>query len=161
MNSATDFLRSGLLAALPLVLALFPPAGLTPLTTPICTDTWVNASSGSWHVAANWDQGLPESNDTVCIPAGVTVTYSTGTQDVQSVQVAGALAITGGTLKTTSAVDDSTIVTLSQSLGTLGGSNTLVLTGAGANGSTWSGGTMTDSGTTRLASVTTSSGRRP
>jgi G8 domain len=141
------------LTALPLVLTLFPSAGLAPPEGPICTDTWIKASSGSWHVAANWEQGLPDEDDTVCIPAGVTVTYSTGTQPVQSLQVAGALAISGGTLKTTSTVDESTILTLSLSTtGTLGGSNTIVLTGSGANGSTWSGGTMTDLGTTRLAS---------
>jgi G8 domain len=108
-----------LLAALPLVLTLFPSAGLAPPEGPICRDTWISPSSGSWHVAEDWDQGLPDENDTVCIPAGVTVTYSTGTQSVQSLQVAGALAISGGTLKTTSTVDESTVGTQFNILGGL------------------------------------------
>jgi hypothetical protein len=144
-----------LLAAVPLVFALAPLGGAQP-ATPACTDTFVNPAGGSWHIASNWDHGLPVSGDTVCIPAGVTVSYTTGTLDIASLQVAGALSIMSGTLTTTSAVDDSTIVTLSLgSTGRLGGSNTIVLTGSGATGSTWSGGTMGtpgDSGTTRLAS---------
>src|SRR5262249_747497 len=55
----------------------------------------------------------------------------------------GALTITGGTLNVS---DESSIKTLALTSGTLGGAGTLSVTGT----LTWSGGTMSDAGTTRI-----------
>ena len=60
--------------------------------------------------------------------------------------------MTGGTLTTTSTADESQIVKLMQGGGTLAGANAVVLTGSGANASSWIGGTMSGAGTTRVAS---------
>ena len=135
-----------MIAALPLVFALFPLGVGSQPGTPVCTTTWTFNGDGNWDTAANWDHGLPTTGSTVCIPAH-TVTYDHATTNVASIQSVGTLAITNGTLQTTDLSEDSSIASLVQSGGILGGPSTVVLTGA----STWSGGTMTGSGTTRLA----------
>jgi hypothetical protein len=135
------------------VLALVPAGRLAAGGVPPCTISWTGGSAGFWNVATNWDLGrLPEPADHVCIPVGPNVTHNTGTSTVQTVQVAGALILTGGTLTTTSTADESRVVSLVQGGGTLAGANDVVLTGSGASTSSWVGGTMSGAGTTRVAS---------
>jgi hypothetical protein len=131
------------------VLALVPAGRLAAVGVPPCTISWTGGSAGFWNVATNWDLGrLPEPADHVCIPVGANVTHNTGTSTVQTVQVAGALILTGGTLTTTSTADESRVVSLVQGGGTLAGANDVVLTGSGASTSSWVGGTMSGAGTT-------------
>src|SRR5204862_40515 len=59
--------------------------------------------------------------------------------------------ISGGTLNLTDTGNDSNVATLAQSNGTLGGAATLNVTGT----FTWSGGTMSDAGTTAVAAGAT------
>src|ERR1017187_9545618 len=64
------------------------------------TVTWVGGS-GDWNTAANWSTGsLPGTNDNVVIGAGasITVTHSSGTHTVNSVQSQQAFVLSGGSL---------------------------------------------------------------
>ena len=139
------------------VLALVPAGRLAAAGSPSCTITWDGGASGSWHTPENWNPDrLPAPDDVVCVPAGATVEHSSGTSSVATVLVDGTLVLGGGTLTVTSTADPSTIVTLEQAPGgTLGGAATVLLTGSGANGSSWSGGWMVGPGTTRVASGAT------
>lgn len=139
------------------VLALVPAGRLAAAGDPSCTITWDGGSSGSWHTPSNWDPDrLPAPDDVVCIPASATVEHSSGTTSIATILVDGTLALIGGALSMTSTADASRIVTLDQMPGaTLGGAATVLLTGAGANSSSWSGGYMTGPGTTRIASAAT------
>ena len=135
------------------VLALVPAGRLAAAGSPSCTITWDGGSSGSWHTPSNWDADrLPAPDDVVCIPAAATVTHSSGTTAVATVLVDGTLALSASTLSVTSTAAPSRIVTLAQTSGTLGGAATVLLTGSAANSSSWSSGSMTGSGTTRIAS---------
>ena len=54
-----------------------------------CSDSWTKPASGDWGVAANWTNGIPTGNDSVCIavPGTYTVTlapWSIGTADPNS-----------------------------------------------------------------------------
>lgn len=129
------------------VLALLPAGRLAAAGEPPCTITWDGGSSGSWHTPSNWSPDrLPGAGDVVCVPAGATVAYTAGATSVAIVRVDGGLALAGGTLTVTSPDDQSTIATLGQGGGTLDGAATVVLTGH----SSWTGGTMSGSGTTRI-----------
>lgn len=138
------------------VLALVPAGRLAAAGTPSCTITWDGGASGSWHTPSNWDPDrLPGPGDVVCIPAGANATYSESGTSVATVLVDGVLSLADGTLTVTSTADPSTIATLDQSAGTLDAAATVLLTGSGANGSTWTGGSMAGPGTTRIASGAT------
>jgi len=78
--------RSSLLTAFAAAaLMLFAvPAGA--VSRAACSDSWKAASSGVWGLAANWTNGIPTNNDSVCItlPGSYTVTlapWSFGTAD--------------------------------------------------------------------------------
>ena len=98
---------------------------------------------------------FPAPATTCASPLGVTVTHSAGTTSVLSVQVAGGLTLSGGTLTLTdtAAGNESTVATFTHSNGTLDGAATLVVTGT----ATWSNATSSQSGlgTTRIASGAT------
>jgi hypothetical protein len=131
-----------------LAVTLLAAAGLIAAqqvsAAPACTTTWTAAGDGSWHTAANWDNGLPTAGSIVCIPAGHTVTHSTGTTAIADLLADGNLTLSGGTLQITDTANDSRIGTFAQTNGTLGGAAKVVLT----NGGTWGGGTWGDDGTT-------------
>src|SRR5262245_15481599 len=131
------------------VLALVPAGRLAAAGEPTCTITWDGGSSGSWHTPSNWNPDrLPGAGDVVCIPAGASVAYTSGTTSVATLRVDGGLALADGTLTLTSTEHESTIVTLGQSAGTLDGSANVLLTGH----STWTGGRIAGPGVTRIAS---------
>jgi hypothetical protein len=143
----------GLLTLAPLVLALIPFGALPQPVPPACTISFDGGGgSAAWNVAANWNPDvLPGPADHVCIDASFAVVHSTGADSEQALRVDGGLTISGGTLSPTDTVDDSRIVELTQTGGTLGGPGSIVLLGSGASSSTWSGGTMAGPGRTRVA----------
>ena len=48
-----------------------------------CTDTWMNASGGSWDTGANWSTGsAPTSTDSVCISVAGTYTVLVGNETI-------------------------------------------------------------------------------
>src|SRR5205823_4168769 len=76
---------------------------------PACTISWDGGGgTPAWGTADNWSGNvLPGAGDTVCIPATAAVVHGTGNDSVQSIQVAGALTLSGGTLTLTSTTDAS------------------------------------------------------
>ena len=91
--------------AVALVIALSVPFLANPgvVKAEGTTIKWVGTSEGDglWETAGNWDTAqVPDTGDTVVIPAGSSVNYSTGTSSVR-LQCAGDLTISGGTLETT------------------------------------------------------------
>ena len=104
------------------------------------TATWVGGS-GDWNTAANWSTGsLPGTNDNVVIGAGasITVTHSSGTHTVQSVQSQQAFVLSGGSLTVSNTVQVNNAFTLSG--GTL--VNATVLQGTNSASIIISGGTL-------------------
>jgi hypothetical protein len=76
----------------------------------ITSVTWTGGTTGDWGTASNWsDNAIPNSDNDVIIPAGSTVTISSGAQTANRVQAAGSLSINGGslTLATDSSVSGS------------------------------------------------------
>ena len=141
-----------------LAVSLALAAGLLALATtrgsaaPACTITWDgSAGTTSWHTVTNWDLNrVPVATDHVCIPAAASVTFSTGTTSILSLQDLGTLTLTGGTLNLTS-TDASNATTFNQSGGILGGPGTLNI----SVGGNWTGGSMVGAGTTNIAASAT------
>lgn len=126
-----------------------------------CTTSWTGAAGdGAWGTSGNWSTGsVPSADDTVCIPSGDAATISSETAVAASLQADGAtVTLTGGSLSLT---ESSIIGNLAQQGGTLSTADLLV-----TDSMTWTGGTMTGSGTTTLSAdatstVTTTSGADP
>jgi hypothetical protein len=105
--------------------------------------TWNSPLSGDWAVAGNWDLNrLPTVLDDVVIGAGVTVTYSTGTDQVHSLTSSSAFVVSGGTLTLASA--SALTGTLDVTGGRLDGPGSLTVSAL----LTWTGGTLGGTGTT-------------
>jgi hypothetical protein len=141
-------------AAVAALVALALLAGARQVTAaPACEVTWVGPATGNWTAsAANWSTGvLPAAGDDVCVPEGAEVTHSTGTTTIDTLQAAGAVKLTGGTLTLAGTSDDSTAARFDQSGGTLAGAGRLVVGGTMA----WSGGRMSGPGTTAIAAAAT------
>jgi hypothetical protein len=47
-----------------------------------CTDSWMNASGGTWDTPANWSAGIPTSTSSVCISAAGTYTVVVGNETI-------------------------------------------------------------------------------
>src|SRR5271166_5578452 len=93
---------------------------------PLCTNTWTGPSEGSWRTAADWSAGnVPTSSDVACIEAGDTVDIAEGSNQAGVVQGQGALALTGGLLELTNALDASSIASLALRNATLSIAGTL------------------------------------
>src|SRR5579871_3248996 len=75
------------------------------LLSPFCCSragvvSWIGAS-GDWNATNNWSTGaLPGTNDDVLLTAGssITVTHSTGTHSVHSIQGIQPFVLSGGSL---------------------------------------------------------------
>ena len=71
---------------------------LLPPTSPAATVSWIGGS-GDWNTAANWSSApaLPGPDDDVVIdrPGDITVTHSSGSHSVKSLQTQGAIALSG------------------------------------------------------------------
>ena len=108
----------------------FQPLGLERLEerTLLSSGTiaWSGPVTGDWNSAANWTDTstsvhrLPTVADDVFIAAGNTVTYSTTSSAVHSLQDLGALDLTGGTLTVTDSYTQSSSGTLNIELGGTG-----------------------------------------
>lgn len=114
---------------------------------PAETITWTgNGGNESWHTPGNWDLNRqPVDGDDVVIPAvtgTLSVIYSTGTVNLNSLTSHEHVRLTNGTLNlaSTSQINEA----FTQSGGTLGGAGNLTITGL----FTWSGGTMHGGGIT-------------
>ena len=127
------------------------PAGYISPSAPTPTNSWIGASGGNWSVASNWSTGVvPTSADDVSIniPAGQTVTISSGTVSVKSLTCNGNLTISGNAtlnLNGTSCINGN----LTLAGGTLGGTGALTVTGAfDVTGASWltGGGTFISQG---------------
>ena len=116
---------------------------------PACVITWDGSASTSWHTAANWDlDRVPAAGDVACVPAGFTVNFTTGTTTIQTLLSQGSLVHSGGTLNVTGVgANESDVTDYTLSSGTLGGTGSLAVTGT----MTWTGGSMAEAGTTRVA----------
>ena len=123
-----------------------------------CTINWTGtAADNQWTTAANWSPvRIPGSTDYACIPSTSTqaVTISAGTNIVKGVNSQGSsLSVTTGSLELTDSTQSSGITALS-----LFGSTMKVDTGASlslSGSDSWTGGDITGSGTTTIASGAT------
>lgn len=125
----------------------------TSAAPPACTHTWTGgAGTTAWGTASNWSPpSVPGQtagrDDHACIPdlvAGIEVVHSTGTTSIPSLQGAGGVQLSGGTLNVTSGTDPPSIARFDQSGGTLGGAGTLQI----GTSIAWTGGTMRGTGKT-------------
>jgi hypothetical protein len=74
-------------------------------------------SGGNWSTSANWSQGAaPTGVQVACWAAGTTVTVS-DSETADSIQAAGDLSITGGTLKLTASAHNSSVNNLALEVG--------------------------------------------
>ncbi len=97
------------------------------------TATWVGGN-GNWNTATSWSIGrVPGPFDRVVLPtSGVTVTISTGAQSVRSLNGAGSLSITGGSLTVTesSRLTGTLLVSPAASVSAIGPNALFEVTGA-------------------------------
>ena len=115
----------------------------------------ISAAGGDWNDGANWSTGtLPTAADDVIINVAgtATIVVSSGSAHAATLACNNNLSIVGGTFQLEGAGSMAGVFNLSG--GSLGGPGTLSLVGTGAN-STWTGGTMSGGGTTRIAAGAT------
>ncbi len=109
--------------------------GLTFTYTAATVVSWVGGN-GNGATAADWGGGaVPAPGDDVVIPAGVTVTVSSGLDSPHDLTVNGTLDVTGGEL---SVGGSGTAATVALGGGTLGVAGLLTV----GSGLTWTGGTL-------------------
>ncbi len=115
-----------------------------------CSDIWTGeAGDEAWQTAGNWSTGtVPGESDHACIPAGGTAHISSGTHTVGSIRGAGGLVLSGGTLDLSDASTLSEFGSLTVQGGIFTGSGTVEISEV----LSWTGGEMTGSGQTVLAS---------
>ncbi len=79
---------------------LRPRCELVEDRTLLSTVTWINANSGDWDTASNWNTNkVPTSADDVVIPiAGITVTHIAGDDSARSLDSKAAFTMEGGSL---------------------------------------------------------------
>jgi hypothetical protein len=122
---------------------------------PPCTDTWTGeAGDGLWQTEENWSTGdVPSSSDRACIPEGATVDVTSGAFEVGSIESAGELILSGGTLNLADGAETSDARSLTESSGKLAGPAVLEL----SDSLTWSGGNMSGPGATVVGPDATAS----
>src|SRR5450759_3901772 len=89
-----------------LVLGLFFCLQLYPTWLRGATVSWVG-QSGDWNTVTNWSGGaLPGTNDDVVISPGpaITVTHSSGTHTVKTIQSQQVITLSGGSLTVSNTV---------------------------------------------------------
>ncbi len=116
--------------------------------TLLATVTWGNAAGGDWNTGSNWVGGMvPGAGDDAVIPgdfpSSITITYSSGTSEIQSLTSAETIKISGGSFQIDAALTASNIT---QSGGTLTGAGDLTVAGTYS----WTGGTQDGGGATIL-----------
>ena len=130
------------------VLATLVMGASAAFAEPFCTDSW-GPSSGAWNEASHWSAGhAPTSTEVACIGAGKTVTVSESGAQAAAVEVEGALRVAGGSLELASALEVSSVASLTLKKGTLSGAGSVDVTSS----LVWEeGGTMSGSGKTTVA----------
>jgi hypothetical protein len=73
---------------------LIAPAPASAACSGAVTTTYTGPAGGDWTSAANWDNGAPAATDVACVPAGKSVTVSSGAT-VADIEVEGTLRVTG------------------------------------------------------------------
>lgn len=71
-------------------LLLFPlaPVQAGDIGTNGCTTTWTNGSgTGLWASPANWDHGVPDAEDTACLPPNSGQAFMTGVAEIGPLQI--------------------------------------------------------------------------
>ena len=105
--------------------------------TLLLTVTWTNPAGGNWATKADWSTGnVPDPGDDTVIPtlnSGASVTYSSGNSTVQSLTSSAGVILSGGTLKVTGNLQESSGKVFTLKGGTLAGAtltsgSTLALT---------------------------------
>lgn len=141
------------------VLSLLVLGAPSARAEPLCTDTWTGPGEGTWQAAADWSaERVPTSTDIACIGAGKTVRVSEGTDQAAVVEGEGALSISGGSLELAGALEEGgRLHSLTLAGGTLEGAGALRLSAVFS----WTGGTMSGSGSTVLESGVTSGAINP
>lgn len=149
--------RLGCLAALLVTVLALAPAGAS--AEPLCTDTWTGPGEGTWQTAADWSaEHVPTSTDVACVGAGKTVKVNEGADQAAVVQGGGALSISGGSLELAGGLEEGGhLNSLTLAGGTLEGAGALRVSAAFS----WTGGTMSGSGSTVLESGVTSGAINP
>ncbi|WP_199556501.1 hypothetical protein, partial [Sandaracinobacteroides hominis] len=125
---------------------------------------WLPDADGYWDVLANWNSGFPGAGDDVVLDVGGatvrTISFRSGTVNVNSLTSQEDLAVTGGQLTINNAYVNtkatrlqngtltlngaSTLASLVQTGGTLSGAGVLTVTGAASYGG---GGSKSQTGT--------------
>jgi RHS repeat-associated protein len=99
------------------------PAGA--MAEPLCTDSWIGGSSGSWQTAANWSSGtVPGPSDVACIASGTVVEVS-GVARVGVLSDGGSLLQVEGSLEIAGTSEASSVAGYTSIFGTLMGAGTL------------------------------------
>ncbi len=113
-----------------------------------CTDTWTGPAEGSWQTATDWSAAhVPTSSDVACIGTAATVKVTEGSNQAGVILDEGGLSVLGGTLEVSSTSEDSSVETLTVSVGTLTGAAEVLVTGFFSGGEF---GHMTGTGKTVL-----------
>ncbi|MFO1403439.1 MAG: CARDB domain-containing protein [Azonexus sp.] len=110
---------------------LLPPDYVPP-TEPVTTNTWIGTVGGNWNLASNWSKGtVPVATDNVFIglPAGQTVTLSSGTVTVNSLTCNADLTLSGGATLNLNGISKIN-GNVNLSAGTLGGTGALTVVGS-------------------------------
>ena len=130
------------------VLATLVMGASAAVAEPFCTDSW-ESSSGAWNEASRWSaKHVPTSTEVACIGAGKTVIVSEEGAKAGAVEVEGALRVVGGSLELASALEVSSVASLTLKKGTLSGVGSVDVTASLA----WEeGGTMSGSAKTTVA----------
>jgi RHS repeat-associated protein len=117
----------GLLTVLLVGVLALAPAGAS--AEPLCTDTWIGPSEGSWASAEDWSSGVPTSSSVVCIGAGKTVTIKgEGTFYAGVIEDSGGLSIEFASLDITDALERSSVSVLTSENSNLIGPASLSVT---------------------------------
>ncbi len=125
-----------------------------------CTDTYKGPSGGNWEVAEYWSlNAVPTFSDVACIPSGVTVDITGGSQVTGVLLDEGTLSMSGrGSLEIANAAEASSAANLSIESAILTGAGELAVTSSfvgGGNGGLRGTGTLViDSGATGLITGT-------
>ena len=130
-------------------------AKIVPTYTSSClnsTISWTGAAGdGLWQTAGNWNTlTVPGLNDNVCISdANAIVTLSAGSYSINSLNCAGTLIISAGSLSITATTILSQVNNLTLNGGILSGTGHLVVYGL----CNWTSGQMTGTGSTNIAAT--------
>ena len=111
---------------------------------------WIGPNDSFWDLPENWNPALPGADDDALL-GGFDTTFRSGSVSIQSLNGAGTLGVTGGTLSFTNA---SAVGGFSMSAGQLTGAGNLTVSGPAS----FAVGALSGLGTTTVQGTTTISG---